>query len=330
MKGGWLIVFAVLTVRTAAADVIVIDLGSDDTLTVPVAPGPLRVLIRNRLPRMNYDIVVRREVIPIADLPKVGAAALAGGDCSGVMTLVRDIEGAPDEKKIAEVTAAIRAEMGHAKCTDEEIKLVNEGLARTESEVGTYPVSAGEQLTITVTRGDGKKKWTRVASAGARGVWHTTYGAATVPDGDERFFVQTKANGKFEVVAERDREGLKVIPTVFFTWLPASRQLRNWSWGPTAGLGVKSDRPAVFAGWTFTYNWNLGFTVGAGVVSETRLSGRYKADPAQELAQTVADDALHTHVYRPRWMVAVTFRFGSNPFDGTTPAAPPEKAPEKK
>ncbi|SRR6266545_4593505 len=331
MRGAWLIALAVLAARPAAADMIVIDLGSDDTLTVPVAPGPLRIFIRNRLPRMNYDVVVRREIIPVDPFPRVDLSGLAsGGDCAAVLSLVGEIEKSPDERKVAEVTAKIRDQMGTAQCTAAELKTVEEGLARTESEVGTYPVSAGEQLTIAVTRGDGKKKWTRVASAGARGVWHTSYGAATVPDRDERFFVRSKDNGKFEIVREQDRDSLKVIPSVFFTWLPASRQLHDLSWGPTAGLGVKADRPAVFAGWTFTYNWNLGFTLGGGLVSESRLSGRYTADPPQELAQTVGDDQLHARLYRVRWMAAVTFRFGSNPLEGGTPAAPPEKKPEKK
>lgn len=331
MRGAWLMAVVVLAARPAMADLLVVDLGVDDTLTFPVAPGAVRVRIHNRLTGMNYNVTVRREAIPIDPLPRVDLSRLAGGgDCGPVLSLVKDIEGAADEKKVAEITAKIRAEVGGAHCSPEEVQAIEAGLARAESEVGTFDLRAGEQLTIVVARGDGKKTWTRVATAGARGRWEVSYGAAMFPDRDEVFFARAKGDSKYEVAQEEHRDGYKVAPAIFFTWLPASRQLRNWSWGPTAGLGVKSDRPTVFAGWSVTYNWNLSLIVGAGLVSESRLNGRYKADPPQELTENLTADQLNQKVYQLRWMAAVVFRFGSNPFEGGSTAATPEKKDKKK
>jgi hypothetical protein len=330
MRVAALLTIAMVAVAPAlCADEVVVDLAAEETSTVPVVAGPLHVRIVNRLPRMDYRVSVRREVIPIPPFGPTPVGRFATvSDCTGVLKLLDELEKAADEKKVGELVARIRAERGGVTCTTAELAEIQAGLARTEADGGVFDIRPGEQITIVVSRKDGTKSWTRVATTGPRGVWLTTYGASIAPDRDERFFARAKGNGKFEVAKEERAESVKVIPSVFFTWLPASRQLRDWSWGPTAGLGVSDDRPVVFAGWGATYNWNLGLVAGAALVQETRLSGRYRLDPAQELAEAVPDSQLNGKVYRVRWLAAITFRFGSNPFT-STPAAG-SSAPESK
>lgn len=105
---------------------------------------------------------------------------------------------------------------------------------------------------------------------------------------------------------------LKLVPSVFFSWLPASRQNSDWSASFSAGLGVKQDTPAVLAGLSVTYNWNIGIFLGAMIAQETRLLGKYTV--GQAITEDLTNEQLTQKVYGPRPVVAVTFRFWSNPF----------------
>ena len=133
-----------------------------------------------------------------------------------------------------------------------------------------------------------------------------------MPNKDEKYFT-AGAGDKFTITAESRRGGLKPLPAVFFTWLPRSGQDKNLVVGPTAGFGLEGgNRPAAFGRLGFTYNWNLGFVAGVGVVPERRLTGRYTA--GQVVAMDLSSDQLHSDVVEVRWMFAFTYRFGSNPF----------------
>ena len=128
----------------------------------------------------------------------------------------------------------------------------------------------------------------------------------------EEFF-----HDKWLGMVQTESDGLKTIPAVFFSWLPRSRQGSDWALSPSAGLGVKGDRPAVFLGANLTYNWNLAVAAGAVLLQETRLNGKYtETQPPQTIAENLSDDQLHSKTFRVRWFAAVTFRFGSNPFGG--------------
>jgi hypothetical protein len=106
--------------------------------------------------------------------------------------------------------------------------------------------------------------------------------------------------------------------------------LGDFSFGPTAGLGLSKDKAAVFGGVGLTYNWNLAFIAGVAVSPHTRLRGRYAA--GEELTESLSEEQINRDVFRPTWLFAMTFRFASNPFGagGDEPASESQSAEEKK
>jgi hypothetical protein len=64
------------------------------------------------------------------------------------------------------------------------------------------------------------------------------------------------------------------------------------------------------------------------IVPETRLTGRDQENDV--VMENLASDALQVTVPRARFLAALTFRFGSNPFSGSTPDKPAAKTSEKK
>lgn len=315
----------------AQSVIIDVELGQDPDAgqSALVANGAsVQFRVVNRLPTIDYSLSVRREVIPIPPLDGKGGVLAAGTDCPELIQEADDIKNLPDEIAVKRVVAKLRAQLG--KCSKESQAHIQARIDETLYVLpGTFLVSAGEQLIATISRSSPSiRRWTVTVSAGERGRWLTTYGAGFVENGEERFYTRANAAGKFVVTPERiDENGLKPIPGMFFSWLPASRAIRNWSFSPSAGVGVKADRPAVFVGGSVMYNWNLGLVAGVAVSPESRLGGRYEA--GQELDETVAESALHRTSYRARPMLAVVFRFGANPFTPAAPAGPAKEAEKK-
>lgn len=143
-----------------------------------------------------------------------------------------------------------------------------------------------------------------------------------MPDRDDRFFLKTLEGGKFGISAVREGKNTLRIPVVFFHWISSKQKRGDWSFSPTAGLGVTDDRPAVFAGAGITYNQNLSLMLGVGGAGRRVLNGKYTE--GQQLSESLTDDQLHERVFRPSPMVALAFRFGANPFaTADAPATPP-------
>lgn len=149
----------------------------------------------------------------------------------------------------------------------------------------TYILQTGEEIVVEIKRSkvDGtgcdknERSWTFVLTTGPRGEWRTTYGFTFVPDGDRKYFSRQLSDDpeKFEIVREAEREDFDFLPSVLFTWLPAKHRLRDWSHGPTGGLGADTESISVLAGYSFVYNENLAFTVGLAMHEQTRLEGNF-------------------------------------------------------
>jgi hypothetical protein len=314
----------------AAADTLTLDLAKQapgSSVTVPAGASPaIQFRIVSRLPEAAYSYSLEETIAEIPPFPPVTAGFRARDmACEALFEKSKSLPAASDEDAVAALVDEIEKALAAKECTDPQfVGAIQVNLARTRFDVpGVYQVGPGRTLTLTVSReagGDKKLSWVLIVSGGERGKWLVTYGVAVAPDEDERYYTSPTSDGKFAILPETPSDGLKAIPAVFFSWLPRSHQTRDWSVSPSAGLGVKDDRPAVFLGASLTYNWNLAVAAGAVLVQETRLNGKYQAtDPPQVVAENLSEDQLLSKTYRVRWFAAVTFRFGSNPFGSSQP-----------
>ena len=157
-----------------------------------------------------------------------------------------DISGMTCASCVARVEKALRAVPGVEDAS------VNLALATTVAMVpGAWVLQAGEELVVSVTRTQGRtKKWELVLTTGPRGKWMTTYGFATYANRDLKFFAQSNGAGTFTVTPEAapDTWDLKLVPSIFFTWLPSAKENKDFSLGLSGGLGVKDDAPVVCEG----------------------------------------------------------------------------------
>lgn len=310
----------------ARAEQIAIDLAAGVTASsLSRPPGTIvRFVVENRLPTATYKVVVETRSIDIPAFPAVPVGAFAQTDpCKPFVDDAAAVAAARDEGALGAPMGRIREAVAADACRHNPaiaMKL-RELAAATRHEVpGTYEVEAGREIVVTVSRGD--KTWLTTVSGGARGKWLTSYGATAVPDRSRKASLKGDAANGFVVTPDADPEGPRVLPSVFFTWMSSRAQGRDWTHGPTAGLGISDKAPGLFAGWSATYNGNLSFLSGVGLAQHTRLRGKYKE--GEVLPASLDSDQLHEGVYKPTWMIGVTFRFGENPF-GAAPAKPAGK-----
>jgi hypothetical protein len=322
--------------HAAKADEVVIDLGRQATDTpakVPARPGDVvTIMLKNRIPDQRYLVTVERRVIDIPALQSPLAAPTGRTDgCQPLRVQAAQLSKpeTDDETKVADLVEALERALERGDCKDPDaLTAIGSAIAMTLGPApGAYGLKGGEELDIVVTRTrSGKtKKWETIVSTGPRGKWLTTYGFATIPNRDRKFFAKSDGNAKFLITPEEKPDDLKLVPSAFFIWLPTARQLSNWSPGLSGGLGVKQDNPAVFLGASLTHNWNLSVVAGLAVAKQARLNGRYV--PNQEISDGLSDDQLNDRVFRATWMAALTYRFGSNPFADSGGSGSPKPTP---
>jgi hypothetical protein len=230
-----------------------------------------------------------------------------------------------DEAAVGKLVGEINAARAAAGCSASDKQLIDDLIETTTLIVdGTYQATAGHEVVLTVSRQAEKStlSWSLTLQGKSRGAWLTTYGAAFAPDKSENFFAKATTDAaKFTITREAQSTGWKQMPALFFTWIPSSQQDRNWSAGPTAGIGLEgNNRPSIFLGGEVTYNWNLGFVAGLSMSPEKRLNGQYTE--GQTVGAAINSDGLHKTSIFPRFFFAVTLRFGSNPFKTPEASAP--------
>lgn len=306
-------------------------LPSGTNLTVAAEPGEVVTFtLVNRVPTGTpYTITIKEQDIPIPPFSKPGAlpagAMPAADACSDLVLQAESLGAAGDEQEVEDIVRSVRASLATQACKEPEaLAKANEWLAQTVYPLpGSYTVRAGVEIVLAVVRGD--RTWTLTVSGGERGRWLTTYGLSIVPSRDKPFFTKALTDdqaGQFAITKETEVDEVRLLPSVFLTWLPRSRANRDLSFGLTAGLGVSQDQAAVFGGVGLTYNWNLSFIGGLAVSPHARLRGRYS--PGDVLGEALDHDQVNRQAFRPTWMMAVTFRFAGNPFtsdDGPAEAA---------
>ncbi len=318
LAGGW----------AEAADVV-LDLSGDRKVTRSVAPQDLRFIIVNRLPKGTYTVSVVTKIIPIPPLPdiKFPSSGFSSAACDDLTLAAAALDKASDEKQVSTAIAGIRDRLATAACTDPAtIQRATAAVASTVNVIdGTYPVSYGTSVTVLITRGT--DSWEFVFDGGSRGEWLVTYGVAITPADDQGYFSKVAGENKFAVTAETEADRLRMIPSVYYTWLDRRFANRLFSPGITAGFGLKDDAPAVFAGASLLHNWNLQFAVGVTIAKHERLRGQYA--PGQELSENLTTEQLNEGVFRPSLGFVISFRFGGNPWGSSEGEGNAEKPTPK-
>jgi hypothetical protein len=314
----------------AASQTFLVDLSVHTAGTssqIAVAPGSSGVVeIISLVPTKKYSITTRVRVIPIEPLTNPFAGAGGGGtDLCVEADTSRLVEGALravfTENEVATRIDQMLSDAGACVGNAQRIvELVRERSRRlTRREVRQVTLNAGEELEVRVVRED-NQIWTVIFSPGPRGAWHALYGFMFTPRRDETYFANPEGD-KFRVAHDfTSQKELVFTPSVFWSWMPASRDGRNFNFGPTAGVGFDKANPAVFAGLTLTFNHNIGFVAGAVAQRQKRLAANYDPGSLPLVASALTPDQLSRETYRPNVFVGVVFRFNSSPF-----AAPKEK-----
>lgn len=329
-----------LFASAARAEVIEVDLSlqpEGTVITQTVDPGSIEILVLNRMPLKTYEqkIIRRTRVIPalIAGSAGISVKQDATGDCAEKLEAIYAALGnAENEDAVGRIVRKAEADLRAAKCPlDVRREALEEIRVRTTSSRVTR-IAAGEEITYLITRrvaveGEDPKTitWTVNLETKPRGVFLTTYGASIIPDRDDRFFLGPTTTADEFVVTREVKSGGRhyFLPSVFFTWLPASASEKNFAIGPTAGLGAGSN-VGVFAGLSALYNSNIQFAVGLSAFKTKRLKGKYLEGSTIQGNRT--DDELYDDTVWPGWFTALTFRFGTDPYATKKADEPAEAA----
>lgn len=202
-----------------------------------------------------------------------------------------------------------------AACS-EQVKTIKALIGSSTRIVANLPSSltAGYEIKITIRRFIDNRlsrtPWILTITTGSAGRWTNTFGFSFLPNMDQSYHLLPTGAGTYTIMRTQDRNGMQFIPTAFWTWQNAGSSGKAWSGGPTAGIGLKIESPAVFVGYNLIYRQNIGFTLGLAMHQQKRLSGKYTE------GQIILDNnaTLHEDVYQANYFLSVIFRFGSSPF----------------
>ena len=327
--------------KSASAADIVVDLAAQKpgtTSTIPSTAESVKFRIVNRIANGNYDIKIEQKpyLLPALDVPKVSVPAAADA-CALLRQHTKALGEANDEATVGKEVSAIKDLLERGSCSDSSTTsaAILAVVSTTYDVPGDYSVRGGLQITVSRKISDTETAiWIVVVSPPSRGTWLTTYGLTVAANRDQQFFAQATPDGKYSIAQGSDLKGSKFYPAVYFSWLGASRERKDWAFSPTAGLGLTT--PSLFVGYSAIFNQNVIFTAGGGWAKQTRLKAQYHV--GQVTSENLASDQLQQDVIKPTLVFSVSFRVVSNPFGGgdeskktgDSPAGGKPGAPEKK
>ncbi|MBI5403839.1 MAG: hypothetical protein HY959_10605 [Ignavibacteriae bacterium] len=328
------IIFTVLIFCvTYAQDGRIINLAANDAgtiVTVSVDPcSVFKTKIINLIPTKSYYVNAVKVVTPIEKLDnkilettRVPETTMCGIILSKLKTACDSLSNVKEEKEVSQYINEINdltKKLKNDSCQSQASDIINyaDKLVYHTKKDFSYAkgISKGEKLVITIEREDGKK-WTVIYDAGTRGEWLTSYGFAFASN----VFLQSRVFNLRQItpdsciatLTDKSRTEGDFVPAIFFSWISSERKNDNWCIGPCGGIGIDLNRPVILGGISFTYNWNLNFIAGVLFRWDLRPSGRFTE------FQTIKPgdvDALNreTGIFNP--FIAMSYRFGSNPFN---------------
>lgn len=326
-----------LRAEVAAQSPLVMDLAEEAGDTMNISAGDYRVRIVNRVPKYDYIVTVQRgyEAIPEIDTPVMQGM---GSACGGADEIRNELITVDDEAEVPglrrRAAAAIAAHSDETGCAGPLNRLAAISDTTTQTFETVYKLSRGEYIDVTVARREGgSKSWTRRYTTGARGRWNLSYGYAFpvlvgIGGGDlmgegRRIRLDGDSTG-FVVEETPSQPRVDMAPSVFMSFLPTA--VGNWHFNLlTGGLSLDLKTPQAFLGSSVTYASNLLVTLGIGV-REERVA---QYEVGDSVPASLTDDQLYHDDFRLRPFFAVTYRFASNPFSGSTDTAEETPAEEE-
>lgn len=307
-----------------------VNLAGGAAQSMDVEAGGHRLVLKSFLPHATYVITIGAaapvQLPPLTREPKPATAA----PCDALVKLKSKAAEQASEEAMASLVTELTGEL--AACDAVSREAFRQATRREDEQAFDMP--PGTTRTVVIRRVPvndkvGERVWSITLKAPERGRWLTTYGVGFTPDRSDRFFLKGAGENRFTVAAQRrHRDQVNYIPAVFFTWLARDQQLKSVSRGWTAGLGFEADRPAMFGGYHWAWNQNIGLMFGAAVHQHKRLHGRYTENDV--VTEALTDDQLHESVYAPNAVLSLTFRLGSNPFSGEPKAPKADTESDKK
>jgi hypothetical protein len=327
------LLFALLSAMPARALIpatsIVIDLAEQQEGTTVVRPLALRdeatvsVLIVNTVPRGVYDVVLQIDQVGMAPITLDRGATTALRDGTGAIsnfygTTMSRLDTVREEASLPAMRRAIESQL----MVTAGDRLLYDSIGRLTSYriPGSATLRPGERLVVLVRRksiaGEAARTWTSIFTTGLRGRWLVSlgFGFPVLLNRENEYFTVRDTTDGFVIHKKGGDQSIKVIPAVFFHWLPRGSEGTEWSWSMMGGLGFDMRNAVVFLGCSITYNENI--TIAAGGVAHRlrQLNGKYREGGT--IREDLDDEQLHEEVYRVNPFVGLSFRFSNNPFAG--------------
>ncbi len=319
---------------SSAQRTLEVDLGASGggRRTQSIGPGVYGVLIVNLIPDTLYNVSVLVRTVRIEPLPDPGAgeAGFAPGcaKTDSARKALAEAGTALSEEKVKVAVAALRSAVASepAGCTEGVAALI-------QSTVFEWPTNVvleqGEEVEIAVVRlkeGKPDRTWTQIFTTGPVGEWRVSYGFA-VPFGGwgksgafargDRPALARFAKDSFIVIDRSAKKGTDAVPILLYHFMRSAGEGKPWARSLTAGLGADIKEPVVLLSHAWTYYQNLTLHGGVLTRRERRLLARYA--PGDTVTADLSADQLTEPAFFVRPFVAVTLRFGANPFASNGP-----------
>ncbi len=328
----WLLCLAIGFSATLSAqkDTITLDLAKEipGSVTKSLSPGTYELVIKNKLPKYNYDIkvIVEDEVLPPlpTDVISKSGVKLFDAVCTEIETLMNEINLLDDETALPSKIAKLKSLLVTKNDKCEQYGTAENLIARTETKFKIDDLQKSQTLTITVkrTNKEGKElEWIRIYKTPSRGKWLTSYSFNFITQwGGKEMLFYTKNIGmdSFLITREHNRKWVDFVPGVTFTWLPACGMKQSLAWGWSGGIGFDLAKPVVYVGGSLIYNQNLSMTFGFAAHQVKQLHGKY--NEGDLIRENLSTDQLMIEPYRVKPFISLSLRFDKNPFTLGKPA----------
>jgi hypothetical protein len=315
-----LLIVAVFSTASFAQIIKYIDLADGPIkITEPIEDGKDVVIkILNRSKVNTYEIIINRlaPIIPPLESTVTGnTIAAVPNPCQELEGIYNDILGEANESKIS----ALRRDLNKLINTTSPACPTRSKAILLDRELDlSYNITSlkkGEVLEITVKRiTPSPQTWMATYNTGSKGVWKTSYGFAFMPNwfAKEKKYFLDSVN---KITPETNSKNMDYAPCIFFNWFPGKQSLNAFSYGLSGGLGINFEaEPVIFLGGSATYHHNISINIGLVAYRQSFLKGRYKVGEIINENNFDEESGLHQKLFRVNPCIAISFRFGQNPF----------------
>jgi hypothetical protein len=283
----------------------------------------------HKVPHCNYDIQLQKytlnpSALDAASLFKAPPPAASSGGLKGALPpsgVCSDLHRAVDamftgtERDVEAHLVGLKRALGATgadACADADVAATLEEETKQTIDISElFPsIAPDEGIVVSVSRIDcdnpPDQPWSLDVHPGVgTGKFLSNYVFGFAPNRDKRYFA--KADGSvFKIAPQARRDNGTMVPLVLFSWLPRSRALGAWVPSWTAGLGFDLSNPVVAVGGLWTWNRNLGVSVGVLGQKQQRLKGKYQV--GQEVAANLESTDLTESTWAPNVYVGISIR----------------------